>query len=294
MKLPGMVTRVMGTGKLSLQKQTPAILTGAGVVGFIASSALLMRATHKAQPAIVDFQVDLAKAKMHAEDDEYTEKETQKAVTKVYAEHSLVLLKLYGPGLAIGSAAIVCVIAGHGMMAKRQASLVAAYTGLDAAYRAYRARVREEFGDEKEKELFYDVKQMRIFEPDGPEEGTVVIDHDDRMPSPYARFFDPTNPNWTKTPEYNLMFLRSIQDWANDNLRAHGYLFLNDVYKELGLEKSQAGQLVGWKYDPDNKNIDSFVDFGLYMIGDECNRSFVNIIEPTVLLDFNVDGLIQI
>jgi hypothetical protein len=283
----------MGTGKLSLQKNTPAILTGAGVVGFIASTALTIRATNKAAHVIPELQKDLAKVKMISEDEEWDRKTHVRAVTKVYANNSLVLGQIYGPAVAIGAAAIVCVIAGHGMMAKRQASLVAAYTGLDAAYKAYRARIREEFGDEKEKELYLDVKQMRIFDEEGGE--SVTIDYDDTLPSPYARFFDSFNPNWTKTPEYNLMFLRSIQDWANDNLRAHGYLFLNDVYKELGLERSQAGQIVGWRYDAQkNGTGDGFVDFGLYNIGDECNRSFVNIIEPTVLLDFNVDGIIQI
>lgn len=295
MKLPNIVTRKMGTGKLSLQNNTPAILTGAGVVGFIASTALTIRAAQKAQPAVVNFQVDLAKAKMHAEDEEWSEKETRRAVTKVYADSSLELLKIYGPALAVGSAAIVCVIAGHGMMAKRQASLVAAYTGLDAAYRAYRARVREEFGEEKENSLYTDVKKMRIFEPDGPDEGEMVIDENDQLPSPYAKFFDPTNPNWSKTPEYNLMFLRAQQQMANDRLVAHGYLFLNEVYESLGLERTQAGQMVGWRYDAaKNRSGDGYVDFGLYAIGDECNRAFVNCIEPTVLLDFNVDGIIRI
>jgi hypothetical protein len=295
MKLPNIVTRKMGTGKLSLQKSTPAILTGAGVIGFIASSALMIRATHKAQPSIVGFQKDLAKTKMIAEDEEWTDKDRMRAITKVYADNSLELLKIYGPALAVGSASIVCVIAAHGMMAKRQAGLVAAYTGLDAAYRAYRARVREEFGDEKEKELYLDVKQMRIFEEDGPEEGELRIDQDDVLPSPYAKFFDPTNVNWSKTPEYNLMFLRAQQAMAQDKLVAHGYLFLNEVYEALGLERTQAGQLVGWRHDAaKNRTGDGYVDFGLYAIGDECNRAFVNCIEPTVLLDFNVDGIIQI
>jgi hypothetical protein len=295
MKLPGMVTRTLGTGKLSLQNNTPAILTGAGVLGFIATTALVIRATNKAQPAITGFQHDLHMAKMKAEDEEWAPKERTRAVTKVYADHSLVMLKLYGPALAVGSASIVCVIAAHGMMAKRQAGLVAAYTGLDAAYRAYRARVREEFGEEKEQELYSDVKLMRIFEPDGPEEGELRIDNDDVLPSPYAKFFDPSNPNWSKTPEYNMMFLRAQQQMANDRLVAHGYLFLNEVYEALGLPRTQAGQLVGWRYDaPRDRSGDGYVDFGLYLIGDECNRAFVNGHEPTVLLDFNVDGLIQI
>jgi hypothetical protein len=295
MKLPGIVTRSMGTSRLSLQKSTPALLTGAGVVGFIVSTALTIRATEKAQHVLPEIHKDIAMAKMKGEDEQWTEKEVRHEVTKAYANGTVALLQVYGPALAVGSASIVCVIAAHGMMAKRQASLVAAYTGLDAAYRAYRSRIREEFGDEKEKELYSDVKLMRIYDEDGPAEGELRIDQDDVMPSPYAKFFDPTNVNWSKNPEYNMMFLRAQQQMANDRLVAHGYLFLNEVYEALGLERTQAGQMVGWKYDaPKNRKGDGYVDFGLYLIGDECNRAFVNGLEPTVLLDFNVDGPIQI
>ena len=52
--------------------------------------------------------------------------------------------------------------------------------------------------------------------------------------SDYAKFFDEYNPNWEKDSEYNLMFLRAQQNYANDLLVKRGYLFLNDVYKMLG------------------------------------------------------------
>lgn len=289
MNIKQSLTRSLGSSKLILQKNAPSILTGAGVVGFIATTALAIRATSKALDVLPQIHKDVAMAKMNAEDEEYTEKETMEAVVRVYAKSSLVLAQIYWPAIATGSASIVMILAGHNMMRKRQASLIAAYTALDAGYKAYRARVRERFGEGEERKLYNDVKQMRIFDEEGGER--CEIDVDDTMPSPYARFFDSYNGNWTKTPEYNLMFLRAQQDWANDKLRAQGHLFLNEVYDALGLERSQAGQSVGWL---DKGTGDRFVDFGLYAIGDENNRSFVNIIEPTVMLDFNVDGVIGI
>ena len=109
--------------------------------------------------------------------------------------------------------------------------------------------------------------------------------------SHYARWFDESNGYWTKDPEYNLMFLRTQQNYANDLLRAQGYLFLNDVYQMLGIAKSKAGQIVGWVYDGENHIGDNFVDFGIDR-NDQKVIDFVNGKTPNVLLDFNVDGYI--
>ena len=108
--------------------------------------------------------------------------------------------------------------------------------------------------------------------------------------SEYARFFDNGCSNWKKDPEHNLWFLKQQQNWANDKLKAQGYLFLNDVYEMLGVPLTKAGHEVGWLYD--NQNSDNYVDFGIFDINRPKNRDFVNGYERTILLDFNVDGVI--
>ena len=110
--------------------------------------------------------------------------------------------------------------------------------------------------------------------------------------SQYAKFFDETSRCWEKNAELNLGFLRAQQNYANDKLRSQGYLFLNDVYDMLDIERTQAGQCVGWIYDPENPDHkgNNYVDFGIYDIHRKENRKFVNGIERSILLDFNVDG----
>lgn len=105
----------------------------------------------------------------------------------------------------------------------------------------------------------------------------------------YARFFNDANPNWTKSSEYNLTFLKLQERYANDCLKKQGYLFLNDVYEMIGLPRSKAGQVVGWLYHKDKPMGDNRVDFNLYA---DYNQNFINGIENTPLLDFNVDGCI--
>lgn len=107
--------------------------------------------------------------------------------------------------------------------------------------------------------------------------------------SDYARFFNSSSPAWTTSSEYNKVFLRQQQLFANDKLRARGHLFLNEVYDMLGMVRSKAGAVVGWVYDEKNPYGDNYVDFGIF---EEHNQDFVNGIETSVLLDFNVDGCI--
>ena len=104
----------------------------------------------------------------------------------------------------------------------------------------------------------------------------------------YAKFFDEFNPNWCKNPEKNLIFLRGIQQDCNDRLHSRGFLFLNEVYEALGLPMTQYGQQVGWIMG----NGDDYVDFGIMDGYRESVRDFVNGYEPSILLDFNVDGVI--
>jgi hypothetical protein len=105
----------------------------------------------------------------------------------------------------------------------------------------------------------------------------------------YAKFFDEACANWNDRPELNLVFLRGQQNYANDLLHARGHLFLNEVYAMLGIPHTTAGAIVGWTI---SKDADNYVDFGIYELNKMKARDFVNGYERSILLDFNVDGVI--
>ena len=111
---------------------------------------------------------------------------------------------------------------------------------------------------------------------------------DPNQKSQYARFFDEGNKQWQKNPEYNFIFIRCQQNYANDLLHARGHLFLNEVYDSLGIPRSQTGAIVGWVMGEG----DNFVDFGMYDVDNMRGHDFVNGTERSILLDFNVDGVI--
>lgn len=283
--------RAIGSAHGVFKKHGPSILTGVGVTGFVATTVLVGRAAIRSKGIIKDTKDYVDKISSKDITFEYTEKAKAKEAGAAWMETAGALAKIYGPSAALGTASIFCVLMAHGMMLKRQASLVAAYGVLDASYKAYRKRIQDELGVDKELELYRKPRFVESVNEAG--ETCEIIDYNDVMPSVYSRFFDESSAYWSKDSEYNLVFLRSQQSYLNDRLRAHGFVFLNEVYETLGLERSQAGQVVGWKFKRNTEN-DGYIDFGIYDISDECNRAFVNGLEHTVLLDFNVDGPIKI
>lgn len=282
-----------------LRKNAPTIMTYAGVGGFIATVGLAIRATTKMDEVAPKLREQIKDCKDEsALAETMTKKEASERLARVYVDVARETVKIYAPTVLVGSASILLVLGGHGMMLKRQAQLAAVYAALDTSYKAYRARVREVLGEEEEQKL-YRRPAMRALDQDEAGEGsdTTAIDMGGANPSPYARFFDETSPNWVKTAEWNLIFLRAQEKFANDRLKMYGYVFLNEVYEALGLERSQAGQEVGWRIDKDGNSPtggDGFISFGLGDIYDDNARAFVNGLENVALLDFNVDGPIRI
>ena len=281
-----------------LKKNSPTILMGLGIVGAIGSTVLACKATIKAQDIIEEKNKCLENIHTCSEDEtiEYSEEDKKKDLTLVYTQTGIKILKVYAPSIILGILSISSIVCGNNILKKRNLSLAAAYTAVDKGFKMYRNNVKERFGEEVDKELRHGIKAKEIETTvvgKNSKEKTVketVYEIDDlNNHSEYARFFDCGSEEHKKDPEYNLMFLRRQQDYANDLLKHKGYVFLNEVYDLLDIPKSVAGQSVGWIYDPDNNEGDNYIDFGIYN-PTEANRRFVNGYEYNILLDFNVDG----
>jgi len=285
-----------------LKKHSPEILVVAGVVGTVVSAVIACKATTKVSEilensknlidSIHDCQANEAMA------DQYTPEDAKKDLAIVYIQTGLKLAKLYAPAVALGTLSIASILASNNILRKRNVALAAAYATVDKTFKEYRNRVIERFGEQVDKELRYDIKAKKIEKTvvgeDGKEKKVKETIQVAKIPgySDYAKFFDSSSNAWEENAEYNLMFLKAEQNYANDRLKARGYLFLNEVYERLGIPPTKAGQIVGWIYDRDNPNHygDNYVDFGLYNIHKEKTRDFVNGYEEAILLDFNVDG----
>lgn len=288
----------------TVKKHSPEILAAVGVVGTVTSAVMACKATTKVSDILEETKKQVDDVHMVLEDEnitdeKYSETDANKDLAIIYAQTGVKFVKLYGPAVVLGVLSIGCMLSSNHILRKRNIALAAAYTAVDKTFKDYRGRVVERFGQDVDRELKYGIKAKKITETVIDEEtgkekkvkNTVdVIDEDITGYSDYARFFDELNPNYEKNAEFNLMFLRARQQYANDLLISRGYLFLNDVYDMIGIPRTKAGQIVGWVYDEKNPVGDNYVDFGMYDIRRPSVRDFVNGYEKAILLDFNVDG----
>ena len=288
--------------ELKAIKHSPEILAGVGVVGVIASTVMACKATTKLSYILEESKDQLDQIKTVAVDpayaDKYSEDDAKKDTTITYVQTGVKVAKLYAPSVILCAGSLGCLLASNNILKKRNAALSAAYMTVDKSFKEYRKRVADRFGEEVEKEIRYNIKAKEVTAVD--ENGNEVTEtvkimdgtDDPNTYSDYARFFDESCAAWQNDAEYNLTFLKAQQQYANDLLKSRGRLFLNEVYRMLGIDETKAGQVVGWVYNPDNPTGDNFVDFGIYNMQRERVRAFVNGYEPNILLDFNVDGVI--
>lgn len=283
------VTSKIGRQILVAQKHSPTILFGAGVVGVVTAAVIASRATLKLESVLDEAQEMLEKART-LEDSRYSEEDRKRDIVIIYGKTTVKIARMYIPAVLIGSLAITALTGSHVILSRRNLAVTAAYAALDRGFREYRQRVVDELGIDKDREFRYDMKDREIVEETETGPQTKVIKTvGPKGASVYARFFDEYSSNWNRMPSYNQMFLQCQQNYANDLLRANGHVFLNEVYDMLGLSRTREGSVVGWILDGSG---DGYIDFGVFQGDRHSGMRFVTGQEPSILLDFNVDGVI--
>lgn len=280
---------------MKLKKHSPEILVMAGIVGTVVSAVLACKATTKVAEILDETKGTLDTIHEGMETgaingQEYTTEDGKKDTVVVYAQTGMKLAKLYAHAIILGTLSITSILASNNILRKRNVVLGAAYAAIDKSFKEYRGRVIERFGEQVDTELKYGIKAKKFEEIEvDPETGkekkvkkTVMV-ADPNLQSDYAVYFDSKSRNYETNPDYNRMFLKAQQAFANDKLQTRGHLFLNEVLDDLDLPRTPAGQIVGWTKD----GPDGYVNFRIVEVERETEDGRH---EPALLLDFNVEG----
>lgn len=289
------VNGVASKAVMKLKKHSPEILVVAGIAGTVVSAVLACKATTKVAEILDETKGTLDTIHEGMETgaingQEYTTEDGKKDTVVVYAQTGMKLAKLYAPAIILGTLSITSILASNNILRKRNVALGAAYAAIDKSFKEYRGRVIERFGEQVDTELKYGIKAKKFEEIEvDPENGkekkvkkTVMV-ADPNLQSDYAVYFDSKSRNYETNPDYNRMFLKAQQAFANDKLQTRGHLFLNEVLDDLDLPRTPAGQIVGWTKD----GPDGYVNFRIIEVERETEDGHH---EPALLLDFNVEG----
>lgn len=302
------IVKIGNMGLFKLGKYSPEIMTGLGVAGVITATVLACKATLSANDILNKHKelMEVIKEAIELKDPEYGEQQIMQDKVLAYLKTAKDFAVLYGPSVIIGTLSISFLVGANVILKKRNIALGAAYALVQKAFKEYRDRVVEELGEEKDFHFRYNTEYQTVTEEITDESGKakkvkkqIQVLKPDTQDSMYARMFGEqiydTNgqytgsSQWSPNAEYNATNLVLKNSWANERLKAQGFLFLNDVYDELGFPRTKAGQIVGWLW---NGAGDNYVSFGKSVdaIINKMPGYLAYRDGSPILLDFNVDG----
>ena len=276
-------------------KKSPEITLALGLVSGVVAIGTAIKSTMDSEDVIdehikkineIKERVKAAKEGRRSGDgsDISSDEARVKEIVKVYGGTVKSLAKLYLPTIIAGTLSVAMILTSHGILRRRNALLATSLAEVTAAYNNYRDKVKEVVGEAAERDIVTGGTDKVEIETD-PEGNVTKVTKTDPLNSPYARFFDSSCPDFQKSPDLNMSFLIGMQNHFNDLLRINGSVFLNEVYDELGFERTPLGAVTGWTLESGRA-----IDFGIF--DHDQNARFVNRLEPVVLLDFNVEGVI--
>ncbi len=194
-----------------IKDQYPNLLAATGVAGFITAVVMAAKAAPKAKDILEEIEEDaplLDKAR---------------AVAPVYAPTA---------GMILISTA--CIVASNRAHRHRYASLLAIYSIGERTLQKWQTSVLEEVGEKK-----FEKVRERVVSPDDNPVPTAILLDEDRVV-----FFDVFSGRYFRMN--SVESVRRIINDMNDQLLAGDWISLNDLYFELGLERTEYGDELGW------------------------------------------------
>ena len=296
-------------------KSAPTAAFIAGTVGSVAGLYLMWKAARKHDEVVAEVIDQIEEVHAMKEPDEegvvITDKDYRKMLVKAYIQAGFKLGKLYAPVAATEIASVGLMSFGYGKLNERYINTLAACSLVEREYLRYRQGIIDKYGTKIDDEIRLGKKEREIEVPDLDKDGNQKIDKNGNPKtkketeeylvnpdlegySPYAVIFDKAHSTQfdgdeatgMATSVYNRNLLIQTQEYFNMLLkyRVTHVVFLNEILDRLGYKPTRAGQVVGWKYDPDNPIGDNKIIFVPDELYDESYRA------KSIILDFNVDG----
>lgn len=237
-----------------VKKESPIILGVIGAIGVAVTAVTVAKETPKA----IDKWDDLHRHRNN--------------VTKI--EEAKILIPSYKKSIIFGSVTIACIAGSTILSNKQRFAITSAYMMLDQAYKQYKDKVNDIFGEGSAREVDRELTREKLEKlPKKSSDETMIIYEKHR-----DEFFE------RSLPEIQDAMYQLNRKFAKD-----GEVSLNDLYKLLSLDETKQGDSLGWssyllteKWDGQNGLV--WIDYELDLVksddGLECYELVLKT-EPT-------------
>ena len=208
------VKKVFYKSKFYLRRGSPLILSCMAAAGVVVTSVLSIKATPKAMRLLEK-----------AADDK------GKSLTKV--EVMRIAGPAYIPAFVVGISTISCIFGANVLNKRQQASVASAYALVDRAYKEYREKVKELFGEKVDQQVRGEITKDHYGEVECSFTGS----------SEKHLFYEPYSDRYF---ERTIGEVHDAEYHFNRNYALRGYAELNEFYEFLGLPATEHGACIGW------------------------------------------------
>lgn len=204
---------LLSKSQLFVKRNSTTILSVVGAVGVVATTVTAVKATPKA--------LLLLEQAKEEKGEPLTKLETVKIAGPVYL-----------PSAVIGAGTIACIFGANVLSKRSQASLMSGYALIDGAYKDYRKKVDELYGNEAGEQVRAELAKDNYDETEHKQ-----IEETNRLYYDFysGRYFEAA-PYTVKRAEYEI----------NRTLMLDDGVYLNEWYQHLDLEPLEHGWDFGW------------------------------------------------
>ena len=214
----------INTIRMALSHHSPAIMTGIGVAGVPVTAYSASVATLRAKKKI-DEHVEIAA-------------ETKYMLTKT-DKFKLIWTEYIPPAIS-ATVSIACIIGAHSVSMRRYAALAGVYQLAERGYSEYRDHVKEIIGEKDEAKIHEKLVEERL--KANPESGSKVY----VTGAGTSLFFESLSGRYF---ECDMETVRRAENDTNYAIIHDGASSLNSFYARIGLEPTDAGEILGWDTD---------------------------------------------
>lgn len=205
----------------------PAILSSAGAVGVVATAVLAVKATPKAQKLI-------------------RERSMRKEEALTAAEKVQAAWKCYIPAAGAALGTIFCITGASILSRKQQASIMSAYALTDTAFRKYKSKVKELFGDDTHEKVMSSIAaETSDYSPITAEVCCELtsLDFGENEDEDEKLFYDAFSMRYFNSTVSHVL---QAEYHLNRNYALGADVSVNDFYKFLGISDIEGGDKLTW------------------------------------------------